>query len=102
VSWTGLVFALLHFAGTCWVWRNEEQNRHGGFINLNGFGTMLLSAPSWLTLGWLLRRLGVPKPRWHERGLGGRLEIGAHVLVTSGLVYLLGWLLERLAVAVCA
>lgn len=102
MSWTGLALALFHCSLTCWVWRAEERNHHGGFINLNGFGTMLLSAPSWLTLGWLLRRVGVPRPRWHEPGLGGRVEIGAHVLATSGLVYLLGWLLERLATAVFA
>lgn len=102
MSWTGLALALFHCVLTCWVWRAEERNNHGGFINLNGIGTMLLSAPSWLTLGRLLRRLGVPRPRWHEPGLGGRLEIGAHVVATSGLVYLLGWLLERLAVAVFA
>lgn len=99
MSWFGLAVALLHFTLTCRVWRAEQRNNHGGFINLNGFGTMLLSAPSWLTLGRVLRRLGVPRPRWHEPGLGGRVEIGVHVVLTSGLVYVFGWLLERLAVS---
>ncbi|MGE0143103.1 MAG: hypothetical protein AB7I19_00420 [Planctomycetota bacterium] len=96
MSWFGLGLAVVHFGFTCVVWRRELRNRHNGFVNFNGVGTMMLSAPSWLTLGRLLRRLGVPMPRWHERGLAGHVEIGTHVVMTSVLVYFLGWSIESL------
>lgn len=94
MSWFALALALAHFALLCHVWRGELRNRHSGFINLNGIGTIVLSLPSWLTLGTLLRRLGVPKPSLQDPRLAARSEYVTHALLTSALVYLLGWLLE--------
>jgi hypothetical protein len=77
----------------------------GGFINLHGLGTMLITAPSQVTFGVVLGWLGVPRVDYTQPGLVDYIQLALHVLVSAAVVYLLGygvewatrrWLLPRL------
>jgi hypothetical protein len=96
LSSTGLACAALYLAVAVYVVQDELRHTHGGWINLRGMGTTLVTAPSQITVGWVLRGLGVPKVDFDRPGVRGSLELGVHVLVTAGLVYLLGAGVEAL------
>lgn len=69
----------------------QDELRHsgGGWINLRGMGTAIVTAPSQVTLGWLLRTLGIPKVNFSEPRAADYLELVVHVLLTAMLIYLL-------------
>lgn len=90
----GLVLALLYLAGAGFFVQDELRHSGGGWINLRGLGTVIATAPSQATLGTLLRKAGVPKVNFAAPGVAGYLELALHLLVTAGVVYLLGWGLE--------
>ncbi len=98
--WTGAVLALVYMAVAGFITQDEVRHGHGGWINLRGFGTTLVTAPSQVTLGTLLRWLRVPKVNYADIGTLGYAQLVTHVLVSAGFVYLLGcgieWVVRRL------
>lgn len=86
-SWpSGSLTALyLVFAG--YVIQDELRHSGGGWINLCGMGTVLATAPSQVTLGNLLRWLGIPKVDYADPRAGDYLELLAHLLLSAAFVY---------------
>jgi hypothetical protein len=46
-----------------YIAQDEVRNSHGGWINLRGFGTVLVTAPSQVVFGSMLKMLGVADDR---------------------------------------
>jgi len=42
-----------------YIAQDEVRNSHGGWINLRGFGTVLVTAPSQIVFGTVLKIFGV-------------------------------------------
>ena len=104
-SWLGAALALIYTCGAVYVVQDELRNTGGGWINLRGMGTMIVTAPSQVTFGVVLGWLGVPRVDYSNPGLGDYIQLVLHVLVSAAVVYLLGygvewaarrWLLPRL------
>ncbi|HEV7902467.1 MAG TPA: hypothetical protein VGO96_01395 [Pyrinomonadaceae bacterium] len=93
-SWFGAALALIYTSVAVYVVQDELRNTGGGWINLRGMGTMLITAPSQVTFGLLLEWLGVPRVDYAEPGLSGYSQLVLHVLVSAAVVYLLGYGLE--------
>lgn len=93
-SWLGAVLALLYTAVAAYVVQDELRNTGGGWINLRGMGTTLITAPSQVTLGLVLEWLGVPRVDYSEPGLGSYSQLVLHVAVSAAAVYLLGYSVE--------
>lgn len=93
-SWLGAALALLYTAAAVYVVQDELRNTGGGWINLRGMGTMLVTAPSQVTFGLALEWLGVPRVNYSEPGLGGYVQLLLHVAVSAAAVYLLGYGIE--------
>lgn len=98
-SLTGGALALVYLIIAGYVAQDEVRHTGGGWINLRGMGTFLVTAPSQATLGNLLSWLGVPKVSYSELGVPGYAQIILHLLITAGFVYLLGcgleWVVRR-------
>ena len=90
-SWLGAVLALLYTAVAVYVVQDELRHTGGGWINLRGMGTTLVTAPSQVTFGLVLEWLGVPRVNYSEPGLGSYGQLVLHVAVSAGVVYLLGY-----------
>ena len=93
----GAALALLYAAVATYVVQDELRNTGGGWINLRGMGTVLVTAPSQLTFGLVLQWLGVPGVDYSEPGSGSYGQLVLHVTVSAAFVYLLGYGVERLA-----
>ena len=93
-SWLGAALALLYTAVAVYVVQDELRNTGGGWINLRGMGTTLVTAPSQATFGPVLEWLGVPRVDYSEPGLGGYSQLVLHVAVSAAAVYLLGYGVE--------
>lgn len=93
----GLICAAIYLPVGIWVVQDELRHSGGGWINLRGMGTTLATAPSQLTLGWLLRALGVPKVNFNTPGVAGYLELFLHLVLTALVIYCLGAGLEWIA-----
>ncbi|MEO8138090.1 MAG: hypothetical protein ABI742_00510 [Gemmatimonadota bacterium] len=93
-SLTGGVLAFIYLIIAGYVAQDEIRHTGGGWINLRGMGTFLVTAPSQATIGNLLSWFGVPKVSYAELGVLGYAQIILHLLVTAVLVYLLGYGLE--------
>ena len=89
-SWFGAALAAIYLiAASIFVW-TEIHTVHGGFISLRGMGPVLITAPSQATLGVLLQKLGVPKINYSTPGVLGTAQLVLHLVVSAGVVYLLG------------
>lgn len=95
-SGLGAVLSLVYTAAAVYVVQDELRHTGGGWINLRGMGTIIITAPSQLTLGVLLRALGVPQVKFSEPGLLDYVLLATHILLSAAVVYLLGYLLEWL------
>jgi hypothetical protein len=93
-SWLGAALALLYTAAAVYVVQDELRNTGGGWINLRGMGTTLITAPSQVTFGLVLEWLGVPRVNYSEPGLGSYIQLVLHVAVSAAAVYLLGYGIE--------
>jgi hypothetical protein len=93
-SVTGTILAGIYLVIAGYVAQDEIRHTGGGWINLRGMGTFILTAPSQATLGNLLSWLGIPRVSYSDLGVLGYAQIVLHLLVTAGVVYLLGWGLE--------
>jgi hypothetical protein len=93
-SWLGTALALLYTAVAIYVVQDELRNTGGGWINLRGMGTTLVTAPSQVTFGLVLEWLGVPPVDYSEPGMGSYSQLVLHVAVSAAAVYLLGYGVE--------
>lgn len=82
-SWLGAALSLLYAAAAAYVVRDELRNTGGGWINLRGMGTVLVTAPSQVTFGVALEWLGVPRIDYSQPGLSGYGQLALHVAVSG-------------------
>jgi hypothetical protein len=99
-SWLGALLSLIYTALAVYVVQDELRHTGGGWINLRGLGTLLVTAPSQVTVGAVLRWLGVSKVNFAEPGVSGYVQLVVHVLASAIVIYLIGygleWALRRL------
>lgn len=93
----GAALSLLYAAVAVYVVQDELSNTGGGWINLRGIGTVIVTAPSQLTFGLALGWLGLPEINYSEPGPRGYAQLVLHVAVSASFVYLLGYGVERAA-----
>lgn len=93
-SWLGAALALIYTGVAVYVVQDELRNTGGGWINLRGMATVIVTAPSQVTFGVMLEWIGVPPVDYAEPGLGGYSQLVLHVLVSAAVVYLLGYGIE--------
>ena len=93
-SRVGYALAVLYLGIVGYIVQDELRHTGGGWINLRGMGTVLVTAPSQATLGVLLKKLGVPQVNYNEPGLLGYAQLITHVLLSAVVVYLVGYGLE--------
>lgn len=91
----GALLAVVYLVLACWVALHELRHTGGGWINLRGMGTTIVTAPSQATFGYVLRALGVPRVNYSEPGALGLSQLALHILVTAGVVYVLGAGIQR-------
>lgn len=95
MSIVGWVLAVVYLLFAAVVVRDDLRATGGSWIRLRGFGTALATAPSQVTIGWLLRQCGVPKVDFAAPHWQGYTELAVHVLATGGCMYGLGAALEQ-------
>jgi hypothetical protein len=93
MSVLGFVLVGVYLAIAIFVVQDDLRSRGGNWIRLRGMMTGIVTLPSQITLGWLLRHGGVRKVDFTQPGWLGHAEIVAHVLVTAAAVYWLGWVI---------
>ena len=86
--------ALIYLVLAGWVVQDELRHTGGGWINLRGMGTTLVTAPSQMTFGYLLEFLGLKRVNFSSPGIAGYSQLVLHLLVTAAVVYLVGYGLE--------
>jgi hypothetical protein len=84
------VLAVLYLCLAVFIAQDEVRNSHGGWINLRGFGTVLVTAPSQIVVGSVLRFVGVADVNYADLGFADYAQISLHILVTAILVYFVG------------
>ncbi len=89
-SWVGGVLTLLYLCLAVFIAQDEVRNSHGGWINLRGFGTVLVTAPSQILLGPVLKAFGVSGVNYADLGFSDYAQIGLHILITAIIVYFVG------------
>lgn len=89
-SWLGGVLALVYLLVAGYITQDEVRHSHGGWINLRGFGTNVVTAPSQLLLGPLLKAFKVPKVTYAHLGWLSYGQLVLHILVTATMLYFLG------------
>jgi hypothetical protein len=90
----GFLLTLIYLAGAGWVVQDELRHTGGGWINLRGMGTTIVTAPSQATIGYLLQAFGVKRINFNEPGISGYAQLALHLLVTAAVVYLIGYGIE--------
>jgi hypothetical protein len=93
-SWLGAILGLLYSAFAVYFVQEELRSTGGGWINLRGLGTAIITAPSQVTFGVVLEWLGVPRVDFSEPGLLGYSQLVLHVAVTAAVFYCCGYGLE--------
>jgi hypothetical protein len=93
-SWLGTILSLAYTAAAVYVVQDELRHSGGGWINLRGLGTALVTFPSQLTLGVVLEWLGVPRVNFWEPGVVDYSQLVMHVVVSATVVYLVGYGVE--------
>jgi len=89
-SWVGSVLTLLYLCLAVFIAQDEVRNSHGGWINLRGFGTVIVTAPSQILLGSVLKMVGVSDVNYADLGFSDYAQISLHILVTAFIVYFIG------------
>ncbi len=70
-----------------YVIQDELRRTGGGWINLRGMGTMLVTFPSYATLGTLLEWLGIPRINYADPRTGDFAQLAMHLLLSAVVVY---------------
>ncbi|MGH7694974.1 MAG: hypothetical protein ACRENH_08335 [Gemmatimonadaceae bacterium] len=89
-SWVGGALTATYLVLAMYIAQDEVRNSHGGWINLRGFGTVLVTAPSQILLGPILEMLGVAEVNYADLDFADYSQIALHILVTASIVYLVG------------
>lgn len=90
-SYFGAGLSLLYIALAVYIVQRELRSTGGCWINFHGLGVVLITLPSQVTLGMLLKKAGVPEVNYSYPGVGSYTQIILHVAVSAVLVYLLGY-----------
>lgn len=93
-SWLGIILSLIYATAAAYFVQDELRHTSGGWINLRGLGSTLVTFPSQLTLGVALEWLGVPRVNYSDLGLVGYSQLVLHVAASAAIVYLIGYGLE--------
>jgi hypothetical protein len=93
----GAVLAVVYLLAGAYITQDELRHSAGGWISLRGMMTGIVTAPSQVTLGLVLRGLGVPKVDFADPGASGYAELLAHLAISTAVVYLLGAGIEWVA-----
>ena len=96
-SIVGGVFAGVYFIVAAFITQDEVRHSAGGWISLRGMMTGIVTAPSQVTVGTLLKAIGVPPVDYYNLGFSGYAQIVLHVLVSTVFVYFLGAGLQGIA-----
>jgi|GEM_PF-2047055 len=88
-----ILYALVAFV-VAW----QDFNCGGGLdINICGLGTAFMTFPSYLTLGWVLTRLGLSINFRHRTpSASDVLQLTLHIIVCGVIVYLIAAVLGRI------
>jgi len=89
-SIVGGVLAGIYLIVATFVTQDEIRHSAGGWISLRGMITGIVTAPSQVTVGTLLKAIGVPPVDYYNMGFSGYLQLGIHVIVSTAFVYFLG------------
>jgi hypothetical protein len=95
-SWIAGSITALYVVIAGYVTVDEVRNTSGGWINLRGMGTWIVTAPSQAILGNLLRAFGIAKVNYADLRAADYLELIAHVLLSALFIYLLSLGVELL------
>lgn len=97
-SWIAGVVAVVYALAATYVTQDEVRHSHGGWINLRGFGTVLITAPSQIVVAPVLKAVGVPEIDYARLGFIDYGQLAAHILVSAAIVYLVVAGLHQVAV----
>ena len=86
-SRVGGVLALVYAILATYITQDEVRHSHGGWINLRGFGTVLITAPSQLLLGPVLKAIGVSDVNYADLKFADYALLAIHVIVSAIIVY---------------
>jgi hypothetical protein len=89
-SWLGGALTAVYLVLAIYIAQDEVRNSHGGWINLRGFGTVIVTAPSQILLGSVLKMVGVSDVNYADLGFSDYAQIGLHIIVTAAIVYFVG------------
>lgn len=93
-SWVGAILGIVYVVAAVYVVQDELRHTGGGWINLRGLGTTLVTFPSQATFGVMLQALGVPRVNYPQPGVLGYGQLVFHVVVSACVVYLVGYGIE--------
>lgn len=96
-SWFGAGLAVVYVVAATYITQDEIRHSHGGWINLRGLGTTLITAPSQVLVAPVLRLFGVPAVNYANLGFAAYCQFVIHILVSAMVVYLLGVALHRIS-----
>lgn len=82
-SWVGIVLCVLYVA--VYVVQDELRYTGGGWISLRGMAVAIVTLPSQVTLGVVLKGLGVREVNYREPGLADYGQLVLHVVVCAAL-----------------
>jgi len=98
----GAVLAAIYLVVATFITQDEVRHSGGGWINLRGIGTNIMTAPSQVIVVPILRAFGVPPVNYADLKVWDYGQLVLHVVVSTVIVYFLGaglqWLF-RYAVA---
>ena len=83
------VLALVYAFAATYITQDEVRHSHGGWINLRGFGTGIITAPSQLLLGPVLKAIGVSDVNYADLKFADYALLATHVVVSAIIVYLI-------------
>lgn len=81
------VLALLYALVATYITQDEVRHSHGGWINLRDFGTVIITAPSQLLLGPVLKAIGVSDVNYADLKFADYALLATHVIVSAIIVY---------------
>ena len=81
------VLALVYACAATYITQDEVRHSHGGWINLRGFGTTLITAPSQLLVGPVLKAFGVSDVNYADLQFADYALLATHVIVSAIIVY---------------
>jgi hypothetical protein len=95
-SWAGTICAACYVVIAV-VIIGQDFNCGGGLdINICGLGTLLVTFPSYVTVGRLFSSFGLAIKFSHTPDAADILQLAVHILLCAVIVYLIAFGLERM------